>query len=1650
MADDTILLKKSGLAGDIPLPSQLELGELALNYADGRLYAKRLSGQVKEIGFFPSSNNVVYVSVEGDDANDGLDPTLPKRTIRAAINAIEKSNTISIGPGVFVEKTPLILPQNVTLHGVDQRITTVKAEDPTKDIIWVSTACYVTGFAFRDHLAPSAAISFPGNVEIGTAQSAGDGANTIVLDSSVAVTGVGMDNYYREMRITLTAGTGLGQSRNIVTYNANTLTLAVDTNWTVPPDNTSDYLIDIEIPTAPAPDRRYSAYITASPYLYNLACVSKSVGANAAGDGMVVDGFLAAGLKSMVSAQFTQYNQGGRGVIIRNMGYAQLVSIYGICCDDAFVAESGGTSSMGNCNVNFGNRGLVANGVGPLLLTTDAGFTYNEAKCRRDTGLIVDSLALDILMSSNTQSVFAGIQYWNQDTANTLPETQLTPTIGTFEYLQTLSNNVIRGDATGVRYQAVVSQITTNPATTTESAIVEEDFQWIIDILNNGTTGITDNIVPNGIVATSNANKLKAYTLLQSNKTYMQKEATAYLTTTYPDSIRQISSTPTVTGTGPFYVTYSFTSMNVAPTVGSTYTVAGNATDAFNGDFVVVSSSNTTANLQSAANPGTWGSGTTYLTSYNQATCERDVGYIIDCLSFDLKYTGNKQAIQAGVYYYGYSDVSAIIDETVQTVEAYNLIKSLAAYVIANTAVPETYQVANTQVFSANPGTANESAYANSNINLITNIIQNGPNVAPPLRPIELTANANAATAYAASLLINNRAFIQDEVVSYINTNYAYDNQTGFNIRVSTVVPNLDSRINIESNTKPYVGLVAHIDGETTLDIQLGPGYAVGNTINISSYDTDTAFTNYMIGTVTAWDPVAESATVEITSAQGVGNTRQLWTTNLISYNREKCERDIGLIVDSLVQDVYFTGNTQSTFAGLQYWNQSQYAVPTEEVLATLGALEQIKTEIASAFAGTATTTNTLMNVIINIFNGTTDPTTITDAIVINDSTANGGSIATGYAAIQAAKSTIQSNVISWVNTNYPGLLTVGQQTKCSRDVGYIIDSICYDLLYNGNRQSIQSGIYYLGYSGTESAVPNEISQVTSAYNYLKTILPHIIEGIPLSSPYQNTYTQDTTGLHGTITQSNLAKASVTTILDIINNGPAAYLAEGVRTPIGLVASSGAASYAYNKLKANRDFIAEEVVAYIDTQSPTAFDHVKCKRDLKLIVDAIAQDIKFPGISGNSQTVFAGLQYWEQATNVLPANQIANTLIALTAAKNEALTYILTVPEQTRISDEFDIIIDLINGTTDPDTITDFIIPNGITANTNVNIVAARNALQGNIAAIKTAATDAISPALPAPTITKCQRDVGYIVDSICNDLIYGGNKQAVQSGIYYFGYTGTTQVPGEYEKVVRAYQYIKEISYYIIQGLDVPDKIQTDVAQDTATAAGVGTSSLAVEVGKNIDLITNIIGDYNLGTNLAPLPLSPSGVAARRYAAEQLYYNKPFITAEVLSYLDRIGVLGRFTQEFTVAASGTLEISTIDTSLVIPKYRTVLAVDTVGDITNIELDERIITPIPRGKKIRFYQKSTLSASGQTFEFVGSGVDVNSALPRLGGDIVQSNEVVSSNGGIVYFTSTDQFGNFRIGEDLVINFNTGTLSGRTFTKSLYAQITPFVLALSND
>ena len=104
---------------------------------------------------------------------------------------------------------------------------------------------------------------------------------------------------------------------------------------------------------------------------------------------------------------------------------------------------------------------------------------------------------------------------------------------------------------------------------------------------------------------------------------------------------------------------------------------------------------------------------------------------------------------------------------------------------------------------------------------------------------------------------------------------------------------------------------------------------------------------------------------------------------------------------------------------------------------------------------------------------------------------------------------------------------------------------------------------------------------------------------------------------------------------------------------------------------------------------------------------------------------------------------------------------------------------------------------------------------------------------------------------------------------------------------------------------------------------------------------------------------------------------------------------------------------------------------------------------LPADTTISFYQRSAIVASAHTFEYVGAGTDPATALPQYGGIPIEANEVVQVNGGRVTFTSTDHKGNFKIGANLVINQGTGTISGDSFNRSMFALMTPYILALEN-
>ena len=102
------------------------------------------------------------------------------------------------------------------------------------------------------------------------------------------------------------------------------------------------------------------------------------------------------------------------------------------------------------------------------------------------------------------------------------------------------------------------------------------------------------------------------------------------------------------------------------------------------------------------------------------------------------------------------------------------------------------------------------------------------------------------------------------------------------------------------------------------------------------------------------------------------------------------------------------------------------------------------------------------------------------------------------------------------------------------------------------------------------------------------------------------------------------------------------------------------------------------------------------------------------------------------------------------------------------------------------------------------------------------------------------------------------------------------------------------------------------------------------------------------------------------------------------------------------------------------------------------------------GTTVPFFKQSRIIASGHSFEHIGSGVTISTALPRKGGVTIQENEIDSRKGGLVIYTSTDQAGNFRIGDGVLINQQTGDISGVSYSKSLFTTLTPFILALGGD
>jgi len=129
--------------------------------------------------------------------------------------------------------------------------------------------------------------------------------------------------------------------------------------------------------------------------------------------------------------------------------------------------------------------------------------------------------------------------------------------------------------------------------------------------------------------------------------------------------------------------------------------------------------------------------------------------------------------------------------------------------------------------------------------------------------------------------------------------------------------------------------------------------------------------------------------------------------------------------------------------------------------------------------------------------------------------------------------------------------------------------------------------------------------------------------------------------------------------------------------------------------------------------------------------------------------------------------------------------------------------------------------------------------------------------------------------------------------------------------------------------------------------------------------------------------------------------------------------------------------------------YGVLEATEPVGGISTISLIQNLNNEVGIGSTVYFARQSFQIVSSHSFQYIGSGNTISDAYPSRGGVTIPENEVIKLDGGEITYTSTDQAGNFRIGDGIEINQATGKISGNIYIQSLFTQVTPFILALGD-
>ena len=887
---------------------------------------------------------------------------------------------------------------------------------------------------------------------------------------------------------------------------------------------------------------------------------------------------------------------------------------------------------------------------------------------------------------------------------------------------------------------------------------------------------------------------------------------------------------------------------------------------------------------------------------YNHSKCSRDVGYIVDGLEYDLLFNSTFNSLKSGMAYHrGLTSTNLVLAEQLEP--------SLAALDVVREEIKE-----------ITSGTQD----VKDSIETIIDILVN--DTTPSSYTITDPTNYDTGFFNARRLVVANKQFIIDEAEAYLVDNYnavwvalTSEEQTQWLAEVGETVDalryDLTYRGNLETIVtarkyyvdnifvKPAEDKAAFLALHTRLaDIidNIATGDTGGWTKSASNVNTqDVSGTAGSAGAgAFALDRITEIRdTIDTGLFPALITPSVLWvdselqklktvidarTENIktgaiafidqvypnLTYDKVKCARDVGFIVDAIAYDIIFESDFRSSQAGLAYRRgiTSTDYVLNNQLNATVETIEFIEEQLLEltigqfAEQGSRDSSNRAYDITIGmqtiVQNGlaalppTVFPThtewgtaDYANTAYASASNTTGSTDTFNHAVdrIVANHAFIQDEVRHWLEDPTNGYdtfwsgLTTASQDACIRDVGYILDSTRYDMSYGGNTQSLVTGsAYFVNFVLTIDS--SEIGATVAAYGRLKTVLGEVIAGTTVTTSPGVTEVQDTSGSSGNAATIEFAQDRVDDVLDWINNsGPNATI------EIATDWSDKSFTDSYNQLVTRKNEIVEDVVYWVEKfHQELKYNQDTCRRDTGLMVDAIARDLL---TGSNFATTKAGMAYYRQTTS---AQAVINDQLKATVGSIQFLAEKVKRVAATNPTAAVELIVDditaYINGGETP-------TPKWCATESSDDAdVAAASIIWENKKYIVAEVIEYIAQTAPTLVynVEDKKQEISNVIDALRYDLTYSSSSAILDTAYYYYpGRQEDAFILSEAEKqaTLEAYDYMKQI----VNGLAVNTVSSPGAIQDVETPVlrdSLQTTGDAGSVAKVEDLMNSL---YNL-----------------------------------------------------------------------------------------------------------------------------------------------------------------------------------------------------------